>query len=105
MTITEYWIECVETAADECGANLTPEQAKFIAEAVESGHNNYGMAFYAPPSSDRIAVIQRECDDKVRAARTETERIRSDFVKNICIRRHCNPSDVVLEGGGHAKIL
>lgn len=104
MKSIEYWREAVETAADECGAVLTPEQASFIAEAVLSCHENYSMAFYQPPDSDRISVIQRECDVSVKAAQAETELIRSDFVRNICIRRKCDPDDVTLEGGGYATI-
>ena len=104
MKTLEYWTECIETAADECGAVLSADQAKFIAEAAESAHENYGMAFYSPPPSDRISAIQRECDAKVKAAQDEADRMRSDFVANVCMRRNCDPSDVELEGGGRVTI-
>lgn len=37
------WIECVSESAFDCGANLTQEQIKYIAESVEGMHENYGM--------------------------------------------------------------
>lgn len=40
-----YWEECISTAADECGLKLTKEQLKYLADAAEGGHENYGMAF------------------------------------------------------------
>jgi len=104
MDRSEYWEECIATAAEECGAALTPEQIECIAGAAESCHENYGMAFYSPPAGDRIAVIEGECRAKVKAAQDEADRIRSDFVANVCMRRRCDPSDVQLEGGGHVTI-
>ena len=41
----DYWIECVSIGAEECGAELTMDQIKCIAESVAGGHDNYGMAF------------------------------------------------------------
>jgi hypothetical protein len=40
----EYWVECVECGADECGAVLTQEQVEHIAATCRGGHENYGMA-------------------------------------------------------------
>jgi hypothetical protein len=104
MSPLEYWIECVQQAADECGAVLTQDQLNRIADAVMGCHDNYGMAFYSPPATDRIAVIERECKAKVEAAEAKAEQIRSDFVANVCMRHGCSKSDVMLEGGGHVTI-
>ena len=104
MDRSDYWKECISTAAEECGATLSKEQIEFIAGAAEGCHENYGMAFYSPPSTDRIAVILRDCSAKVKAAQDEADRMRSDFVANVCMRRRCDPSDVTLEGGGHVTI-
>lgn len=104
MDKLDYWKECISNAAEESGLEITDEQLINIARAVDCGHECYGMAFYTPPVSDRISEIERECDRKVRVARAEAERIRSDFVKNVCMRNNCDPSDVTLEGNGHATI-
>lgn len=104
MNTLDYWKECVESAAEECGAVLTQEQIAHIAYAVEGGHENYGMAYPNPPSTDRIAVIERECSAKVKLAQAEADRIRADFVANVCIRRNCSPAEVTLEGGGLVTI-
>jgi hypothetical protein len=104
VNTSEYWKECIATAAEECGAALTQDQIAFVADAAEGGHESYGMAFYSPPPGDRIAVIEEECRAQVKAAQDEAGRIRSDFVANVCMRRRCDPSDVILEGGGHVTI-
>jgi hypothetical protein len=104
MDTSQYWKECIATAAEECGVELSKAQLDCIAGAAEGGHENYGLAFYSPPAGDRIAVIEGECQAKVKAAQAEADRVRSDFVKNVCMRRHCDPADVVLEGGGHVTI-
>lgn len=60
----DYWRECVAIAAEECGATLTKEQIDCIAGSVQGGHENYGMAFYQPSSSDfyqpKIDNLERE---------------------------------------------
>lgn len=62
MNSNDYWQECIAIAAEECDLTLSKEQLQYIADAVESGHDNYGMAFYSPPSSDRLESIKREED-------------------------------------------
>jgi hypothetical protein len=49
-----YWQECVATAAEECGASLTKEQAEYIGGACEGAHENYGMAFHSPPAGEHM---------------------------------------------------
>jgi len=66
----DYWEETIETAAEECGISLTEEQLKCLASAVEASHDNYGLAYYQPPSSDRVAAIEREASER----RTRLER-------------------------------
>ena len=61
--MTDYWTECIETAADECGLLLTAEQLECLAGAAESGHQYYGQAYPSQsPSLD-----------------TETERLRREL--------------------------
>jgi hypothetical protein len=104
MDKQSYWTECIAIAAEECGAKLTQEQIEYIGGAAEGGHENYGQAFDSPPAGDRISDIERECKAKIKAAQAEADRVRSDFVANVCMRRNCQPHDVILEGGGHVTI-
>ncbi len=60
MNHYEYWEECISEAANQCNLTLTPEQLKCLAENVQCNHENYGMAFYSPPASDRCNEIDRE---------------------------------------------
>lgn len=101
----DYWIECMSNAAEECGLSLTEDQLKCLAEFAESGHENYGMAFYQPPASDYFDHEKRELERRLKEAKQETENIRADFVKNICKRRNCEPHQVILEGNGEATII
>lgn len=73
MTGNEYWQECISDAAEECGVALSPDQLALIARAVEGAHENYGMAFYSPPSSDRYAEIERESLRRLNSLEREFE--------------------------------
>lgn len=70
----DYWKECMAIAAEECDLTLTPDQLDYLANAAESGHEHYGMAFYSPPDSDRIDDIEREWKAKLKAQQKEHER-------------------------------
>jgi len=78
MNTTDYWAESISIAADECELKLTTEQLKCIAESVEAAHENYGMAFYSPPASDRISDIEREWKMKYSALQREFDRYREN---------------------------
>ena len=73
MTGNDYWQECLSNAAEECELSITSEQLKCLADAAENGHDNYGMAFYSPPSSDRIHAIERESDQRYKRLESEFE--------------------------------
>lgn len=56
MDKLQYWKECICEAAGDCGCDeMTAEQLNAIVEAVQGAHENYGMAFYSPPDSDRYS--------------------------------------------------
>lgn len=74
----DYWKEGIADAAEECGAQLTEEQLTYIAQAVEGGHKNYGMAFYSPPPSERTSEIDREWRTKYEALQREFDEYRGD---------------------------
>ena len=56
----DYWEECLANSFEENGIIATQEQLKSITIDIQTNHENYGMAFYSPPSSDRVADIERE---------------------------------------------
>lgn len=62
MNHHDYWKECLATAAEEDDPpfTLTESQLNTLATAAMYGHENYGMAFYSPPPSDRISAIEDE---------------------------------------------
>jgi hypothetical protein len=76
--VADYWKECISEAADECDLVLSSEQLRHLAESVEAGHDNYGMAFYSPPASDRIADIENEWKAKIEAKDRELECYRTN---------------------------
>ena len=74
MNTLDYWQECISTAADECDLKLTSEQLQYLAESVEGAHENYGLAFYSPPDSDRISSIESEWKAKYKELEKELEK-------------------------------
>lgn len=73
---SDYWQECIEIAAEESGAQLTLEQIKAIAWSVQSGHENYGMAFgHDVASSNRYAHLEREKQDAQKALSRERNKV------------------------------
>lgn len=78
MNTSDYWTECISAAAEECGLTLTPEQLECLAGGAEGGHDNYGMAFYSPPWSDRMGDIEREASDKLKRLQAEFDAYRNN---------------------------
>lgn len=76
MKQIEYWEECVASSFDEHKITATLSQLKAVANDVKGGHENYGMAFYSPPASDRMADIEREWKKKYNDLRREFDRYR-----------------------------
>lgn len=74
----KYWIECLESSFDEHGIEATDEQIKSVAYDVQGAHENYGMAFYSPPASDRISAIEGEHDAKYKALQAEFDTYRAN---------------------------
>lgn len=79
----EFWIECASEALDMAGVTATDEQIKEIAATVQGAHENYGMAFYSPPSSDRVSSVEREWKAKYAALEKEFERYRNGAEKAV----------------------
>ncbi len=83
MKPIDFWKECISEAADSCTVALTPEQLTTIAETVEGAHDNYGLAFYSPPSSDRFAEIEREHKAAIKRLEARHEQYRSNAEKAV----------------------
>jgi hypothetical protein len=73
-TESDYWRECIAQSAEECGASLTPEQVERMADDVQTSHENYGMTFYSPSASDRVADVEREHVGRARKIEAEHDR-------------------------------
>jgi molecular chaperone GrpE (heat shock protein) len=78
MTTSDYWLECVQQSLEEHGVTATEEQAQAVATDVQSARDNYGMAFYSPPSSDRYAAIESAWKEKLRRLQAEFDAYRAN---------------------------
>lgn len=79
----EYWEEAVAIAFEEADAwpaydGLTKEQRDFIGKSLAGSHENYGMAHYTPPPSDRLNQIDREWEAKLKAVQRDFDAYRED---------------------------
>lgn len=88
MDTVDYWQETFEISMEEAGcgellAQITSEQRREIAAGIEGSHDNYGMAFYSPPSSDRYNEIEREWKAKYQRLEREMEQEREGAEKAI----------------------
>lgn len=104
MNPLQYWQECIAAAADECGLQISGHDLDVIADAVEMGHENYGMAFYSPPASDRISTIEGEWKQKLDALQREFDRYRENAEKAVgqALRQH---HDASIQIGEHGDVF
>ena len=102
---SDYWGECVALGCEEAGIAITREQIKELAAFVESGHENYGQAFYSPPATDYFEHEKRKQADLLKEARDELERYRSNA--EAAVRRALNlrsDTHVTITPNGYARI-
>lgn len=104
MNALDYWQECISNAAEDAGLSMTADQLKQIAESVEAGHDNYGMAFYSPPSSDRLNDIKREYEDKIKALELKllSERRNAETAVRQALGRY---RDAQISIGEHGEVF
>jgi 23S rRNA A1618 N6-methylase RlmF len=114
MNDFDYWEECIAITAEECELPLTKEQLEYLAEAVSGAHENYGMAFYSPPDSDRISDIERGWKKKLDDLQKEFDAYRNGSEKAIknALKTHWdahvtidNEGSVYQHGGRTERIL
>lgn len=71
----KYWLECVEIALSDAGVTATQEQIEMIADAVEGGHECYGMATGDDVASANLhASNERERDQLKKSLAFEREK-------------------------------
>ena len=103
MTTTDYWAECISDAAGECDITLTSEQLNLMARAVEGAHENYGMAFYSPPASDRVADVERGWKRRYEALQVEYDKFRGNA--NTAVKQALGQySDAQISIGEHGEV-
>lgn len=103
MNTLDYWKECIGIAADEIDLVLTDEQLTQLAQSAEGGHENYGMAFYSPPASDRLNAIESEWKRKYAELEREFEQYRAGAETAIRralpgLRHHDTPVTITENG-------
>lgn len=101
MNDTDYWIECISQAAEDCGLAMTSEQLEAIADSVKGGHENYGMAFYSPPAHERLDDIEKEWKAKLKVKDQELERYRANAETAVkqALRQHSDANVSIGEYG------
>lgn len=105
----DYWEEAVSIAFDEADAwavyeSLTKEQRDFIGQSLQGSHENYGMAHYSPPASDRINQIERDAEAKIKALQREFDAYRDNAETAVkrALRQH---SDASVSIGDHGEVI
>ena len=108
-----YWRDCIETAAEECGLKLTPEQLDSLVSSAEAGHEHYGLAFYSPPARERLDEIEASWRARLKTLQTDFDSYRQNAERavkqafnlsndeSIDIKAH---GEVVLYGGRTSRI-
>ena len=98
MSNSSYWQEAVELACGHAGIALTSEQAESIGEAISISHDNYGQAFYSPPSSDFADREEREWKRKYDTLKAEFDRYISNAEEAVRKKFRLRESDAVSIG-------
>lgn len=104
MSDIAFWEECLSESADACGLVLTKDQLTYLAEGASGAHENYGMAFYSPPSSDRYNEIEREWKAKLKRLESEFDAYRGNA--ETAIKRALKQySDSNVSIGAHGDVF
>lgn len=103
-TTLDFWKECISDSAEYCGLKLTDDQLICLAQGAEGAHENYGLAFYSPPASDRYNEIEREWKTKVAKLEKDADRYRENAERAIkeALRQ---PPDAVVSIGEYGEVF
>ena len=97
----DYWCECIWSAAEECDLELTTEQHTCLTESVQAAHENYGMAFYSPPSSDYFDRVNSEWEARYKRLQAEFDAYKGNAETAVrkALRQHSDSQVTIGEGG------
>lgn len=100
----DYWKDCISQAADDVGLIIANEHLNHLADAVEGAHENYGMAFYQPPPSERLSDIEDGWKKKLKDLELEFSKYRANAEKAVgrALRQY---SDDVISIGEHGEVF
>lgn len=103
MKELDYWKDCIAEAAAACDLPLTTGQLECLAEGAKGGHECYGMAFYSPPASERLAVIEDGWKTKYAKLEIEFEKYRGNAETAVkqALRQH---GDAIVSIGEYGQV-
>ncbi len=81
-----YWLESLQSSADEHGVKMTKEQEIAIAKDLETSHDCYGMAFGHDCIPNPMSAELKEEKAKRDIAISELERQKDALKKSIAAR-------------------
>ena len=100
----KYWEECVSCALDDAGIKASAEQIALIAGAVESSHENYGMA-HGYDCIPNPAETQRKDESERHAREMKQAEERERLLKqNIASRYNSRVHVSLRDGGVHVEL-
>lgn len=83
MNPKEYWEECINIALSDFDIDIPADVVSAIAESVEGGFDNYGMAFYQPShayvDSGEIMALKEKVSDLERKLSLREEAIQANL--------------------------
>lgn len=95
----QYWRECIEASAQECGLSLTDEQAAHLAAGMEHAHEMYGQAHGHDVIGNPVEVQAerelRELRDRIKAE--------EDWEARTAPCTDCNTTGQVNDGWGRPQ--
>lgn len=97
---SRYWEDCIAEAACECGLSLPQEQLECLAGFAQAGHENYGMAFYSPSTTDRMDGMRREEAVKLKRLQEEFDAYKRNAENAIKRALEIDDAEVGIEKGG-----
>jgi hypothetical protein len=104
MASQKYWTDCLEEVLSEFEIKLPKERECEFIDAIIGIADMEWEATGQECIPHPLEVVKRDLEDKVKKVEREREQVQNDFIKNICRRNNCEPSDVTLEGDGYATI-
>lgn len=101
----DYWQEALNVALEDIDKFdvLTDDEKKIVAESLVTSSECESMCYYTPSSRDIENSEITNLKKRIKELEQEVNTIRTDFKKNVAMRRGCDPSDVTLLDNGHAE--